>query len=300
MVRTWNGTGGREDINFKIWKGKSMSPENTFEITLLEVFMMFAMWIVSIILLWRIFDDEDWPGWLAIMPIFNLIVLGMIIARAGWWGLKNTLKEIILISVLTVACLIFIPTIVESSPTLSGFIILMPPSIIGGYLVSRKLGCHSYNLYIPASTLVFSIVAMIGIFVLLIVLSMKSLGANGLQELLSKDMPILRTVDAEYVVMILNMGIFILVLMSLTSLPSLFVCGVIGAYVGEKIRMRLSPSGPAGGYIDIHKPVPSKPLVDTRISGNSPLRFHAQDAAEGPGAGKKPPEKMTILEKLKA
>ena len=184
-----------------------MYAEHTNIFTSFEIIMWIVMGIVSIIMLWRIFVDEDWPGPMVLVPLLNLFVLGMIIVRVGWWGLRHTLKEVILIAILTVASLIFMPEIVESSPTLSAIIILMPPSIIGGYLITRKLGCHSYNLYIPAATIVFSIIAMIGVFILLMILAIKSLGAEGIHKLVTETVPGIKNVEADTVLTIFNMGI---------------------------------------------------------------------------------------------
>jgi len=277
-----------------------MYAEHTNIFTSFEIIMWIVIGIVSIIMLWRIFVDEDWPGPMVLVPLLNLFVLGTIIFRVGWWGLRHTLKEVILIAILTVASLIFMPEIVESSPTLSAIIILMPPSIIGGYLITRKLGCHSYNLYIPAATIVFSIIAMIGVFILLMILAIKSLGAEGIHKLVTETVPGIKNVEADTVLTIFNMGIYVIVLIAITSVPSIFVCSVIGAWIGERIRLQFSHTPPDEGFMKIDNRIPSKPLIDTSTSDNSPVRFRPKNSAEEPTTTEKQPEKMTILEKLKS
>jgi len=266
---------------------------------LLEIFMWIVTGIATVVLLWKTFEDEGWPGILALLPIINLIVLGMIMARVGWWALRHTLIEIILITILTIASLYFMPMIVKSSPTLSGIIILMPPSIIGGFLVSRKLGCHSYNLYIPAATITFSILGMTGIFILLMTFAAKSLGAVGIHKILSQAVSVTKDMDADTALTIFNTGLYIIVLITIASIPSLFVCGIIGAWVGEKIRLQFPHTPTDEVFIKIDTKIPPRPMVDVSTSINSPLRSRAQNTAQEPANTKKP-AKMTIIDKLKA
>jgi hypothetical protein len=268
-------------------------------IGLFDVFIQFNLWVVSVILLWRIFDDEDWPGWAAIVPIFNTVVVVVIATRTVMWALKNVLKEVILIAVLTIVCIILIPAVSSSSPTLSGFIKLIPPSILGGYLLARKLGSDEYNLYVPAAVTMFCAVFMIGLFIFLMILAFQILGAEKIQEILSDETTQSYALDADMMQDILSMGIFMLIVSTVASVPCFFVCGVIGGWIGEKIRVRFSKAGPLEGYEEIRGPSPSKPVIDTSVGVNSPLRFRARDAAEEPTAEEKPPDEMTILEKLK-
>lgn len=268
-------------------------------IGLFDIFIQFIFWIVTVILLWKIFDDEDWPGWGAIVPIFNTIIVGVIATRTILWGLKNVLKEVILIAVLTLVCIVLIPVVSSSVPTLSGLIKLIPPSIVGGYLLARKLGSDEYNLYIPGAITLFCAVFMICLFICVMILALEILGAEEIQKILSGDTTQRYTLDADMIRNILSMGIFMLIVSMIASVPCFFACGVIGGWIGEKIRARFSKAGPLKGYEEIRGPSPSKPLVDTSVGVNSPLRFRTPDAAEEPTAEEKSPDEMTILEKLK-
>lgn len=44
-----------------------------------------AIIAVSIAAMWRIFTKAGEPGWAAIIPIYNIIVLLKIIGRPAWW-----------------------------------------------------------------------------------------------------------------------------------------------------------------------------------------------------------------------
>lgn len=41
--------------------------------------------IVSLIAMWKIFEKAGKPGWAALVPVYNLIVLLEIVGRPSWW-----------------------------------------------------------------------------------------------------------------------------------------------------------------------------------------------------------------------
>ena len=131
------------------------------------------------------------------------------------------------------------------------------------------------------------------------IFAIKSLGAEGIHKLVAEIIPGIQDVDADTVLTIFNMGLYVVVLMAIASIPSVFVSGVIGAWIGEKIRLQFSHTSPDDGFMKIDNRVPPKPLIDTSITGNSPVRFRAQNTAEEPATTEKQPAKMTILHKLK-
>lgn len=45
----------------------------------------FAIAVLSIVAMWRIFTKAKQPGWAAIVPIYNLYVLLKVAGRPGWW-----------------------------------------------------------------------------------------------------------------------------------------------------------------------------------------------------------------------
>ena len=44
-----------------------------------------AMLVVMIVSMWKVFAKAGQPGWAAIVPIYNLIVMLQIIGRPLWW-----------------------------------------------------------------------------------------------------------------------------------------------------------------------------------------------------------------------
>lgn len=51
------------------------------------LFMLFwlAVVVVMIAAVWKVFTKAGQPGWAAIVPIYNLIVLMKIVGRPTWW-----------------------------------------------------------------------------------------------------------------------------------------------------------------------------------------------------------------------
>lgn len=48
-------------------------------------FIYFAILLLIIISMWKIFTKAGKPGWAAIIPIYNLIVLLEIVGKPIWW-----------------------------------------------------------------------------------------------------------------------------------------------------------------------------------------------------------------------
>ncbi len=42
-------------------------------------------YIIQVIVLWRVFSKAGRPGWLAIIPIVNIIVVLRVSGHSGWW-----------------------------------------------------------------------------------------------------------------------------------------------------------------------------------------------------------------------
>ena len=47
------------------------------------------IWLVLVVLIaasmWRVFEKAGQPGWAALVPIYNLVVLCQIVGRPVWW-----------------------------------------------------------------------------------------------------------------------------------------------------------------------------------------------------------------------
>ena len=48
-------------------------------------FLFFAVWLISAVGLWKIFEKAGKPGWGAFIPIYNMILWLEIVRRPGWW-----------------------------------------------------------------------------------------------------------------------------------------------------------------------------------------------------------------------
>ena len=49
------------------------------------MFVYFAILILMVITMWKIFSKAGEPGWAAIIPIYNVYVLLKIAGKPGWW-----------------------------------------------------------------------------------------------------------------------------------------------------------------------------------------------------------------------
>ena len=48
-------------------------------------FVYFAMLVMVVVGLWKMYEKAGKPGWAAIIPIYNVWVLLEIVGRPGWW-----------------------------------------------------------------------------------------------------------------------------------------------------------------------------------------------------------------------
>lgn len=62
-------------------------PETEVDPVAFAVQMVFSLiiTIVMVVALWKIFTKAGQPGWAAIIPIYNVIVLLQIVGRPLWW-----------------------------------------------------------------------------------------------------------------------------------------------------------------------------------------------------------------------
>lgn len=68
-----------------------------------NVFIWLALSVLIVVSWWRVFEKAGHPGWAAIIPIYNTIILLEIADRPGWWvilmfGLFLNLVIIIIMS----------------------------------------------------------------------------------------------------------------------------------------------------------------------------------------------------------
>lgn len=49
--------------------------------------LTFAVYVVIVVALWRVFSKAGYPGWLAIIPIVNVFTLVKVAGFSAWFGL---------------------------------------------------------------------------------------------------------------------------------------------------------------------------------------------------------------------
>jgi len=103
-----------------------------------------AVLVVCIIAFWKVFTKAGQPGWAAIIPIYNLIILLKIAGRPAWWVLLMLIPIVNIVISLLVA--IDVAKSFGQSPVF-GVVMLWLLSIIG-YLV---LGFGSAKYIGPAA-----------------------------------------------------------------------------------------------------------------------------------------------------
>lgn len=70
-------------------------------IGLVFTLFFFALIIVTIIGLWKMFTKAGQPGWAALIPFYNIYIMCKIVGRPGWWLILMMLPVIsIVISII--------------------------------------------------------------------------------------------------------------------------------------------------------------------------------------------------------
>lgn len=62
------------------------------------LYMAFA--ILMLVSMWKIFEKAGQPGWAAIIPIYNAIVLLKIVGKPWWWALLILILSFIVIGLI--------------------------------------------------------------------------------------------------------------------------------------------------------------------------------------------------------
>ncbi len=66
------------------------------------LFIYFAVLIFFAFCMWRIFEKAGKPGWAAIIPIYNFIVLLEIVGKPAWWVILLIIPFVNLIIIIIV------------------------------------------------------------------------------------------------------------------------------------------------------------------------------------------------------
>lgn len=68
------------------------------------LFFWIALWVLSIIATWKMFEKADEPGWKSIIPLYNSYTLCRIAGRNGWWflGLAVPFANIVILLIIAI------------------------------------------------------------------------------------------------------------------------------------------------------------------------------------------------------
>lgn len=61
---------------------------------MIGLILMLAIAVFMIASMWKIFSKAGQPGWAAIVPIYNYIVLAKIAEKPAWWGILALLPYV--------------------------------------------------------------------------------------------------------------------------------------------------------------------------------------------------------------
>ncbi len=53
----------------------------------ISLIIQFAIGVVGIVALWKVFAKAGQPGWAALVPFYNLYVMTQVAGKPGWWVL---------------------------------------------------------------------------------------------------------------------------------------------------------------------------------------------------------------------
>jgi hypothetical protein len=74
-------------LELAMTQANGSSPSAAGAAVALNVVVSLAIYVLLVVGTWRVFQKADRPGWWAIIPIWNAVVLLQISGRSGWWVL---------------------------------------------------------------------------------------------------------------------------------------------------------------------------------------------------------------------
>lgn len=103
------------NIQFDVDNLDSLAAEPNAEVAAAAFALFGVVWVVSLLLslifvagLWKIFSKAGKPGWAAIIPIYNLIVLFEITGKPIWWIVLFLIPGVNFIAPLILMILVYI------------------------------------------------------------------------------------------------------------------------------------------------------------------------------------------------
>jgi len=118
MMRLFTtGLLAQDDLNiqFDVDNLDSLATEPTAELAASAGVALGVLWLVSLVIslifiagMWKIYSKAGKPGWAAIIPIYNLIVLFEITGKPIWWIILFLIPVVNFIAPLIVMILVYI------------------------------------------------------------------------------------------------------------------------------------------------------------------------------------------------
>ena len=107
---------------------------------------------------------------------------------------------------------------------------------IGGFIFSWRFGNDDNNVYIPAALNVLTVIVTIGIGIVILVNGINLHGEAHLDDVLLQELLKCHGITTRELYKTLSMGIFLLVVSLMLSVPYLFAFCAIGAWIGKTIQ----------------------------------------------------------------
>ncbi len=215
--------------------GPFMGTNELNTLSFLQIILLGSFWSSVILALWIIFTKEGWPLWAAVLPFCNLFVITIIIVRA----IRNavsTLKESLFVLTLSIVSMVLILKFATKNQTSVAFMSMLLVAAIGGFIFSWRFGNDDNNVYIPATLNVLTAIVTIGIGIVILVHSVNLHGEAHLNDVLLQEFLKCHGITTRDLYKTLSMGIFLLVVSLMLSVPYLFAFCAIGAWIGKTIK----------------------------------------------------------------
>jgi len=215
--------------------GPFMGTHEINALSFLQVLLLGSFWSSVILALWIIFTKEGWPGWACVLPFCNLFVITIIIVRA----IRNavsTLKESLFVLTLSIVSMVLILNFATRNQTSLAFMNMLLVTAIGGFIFSWRFGNDDNSVYIPAVLNILTIIVTLVIGIVLLIIGVNLHGEAHLDDVLLQELLKCHGITTRELYNTLRMGIFLLVVSFMVSVPYLFAFCVIGAWIGKIIQ----------------------------------------------------------------
>jgi hypothetical protein len=205
-------------------------------VSFLQILLLGIFWSSVILALWIIFIKEGWPGWACVLPFCNLFVITIIIVRTIRDEVTSKLKESLFVLTLSIVSMVLILNIATKNQTSIAFMNMLFVTAIGGFIFSWRFGNEDNSVYIPAALNVLTVIVTLCIGIVLLVIGVNLHGEAHLDDVLLQELLKCHGITTRDLYKTLRMGMFLLVVSLMLSVPYLFAFCVIGAWIGKTMQ----------------------------------------------------------------